>query len=587
MSENEANENCKIRSDICSICNCELESDVIELECCRGHLHRECFIASLEAFDFKRLVCPLCHEPLSYSTLATLSPKQMEICIQLKAERACSEFFRTKTELINRYKLLIQIINQFPYALELIQMHQELEELKRQYCDYKGWRIFDSESVSCTEEANERIEEFDMTTKLVRLTSKAESNNSALFVSLIEAAKNDVFVFQSNIVLNEVEFELIKSMLKSIESSATFKLLTSFQYRELEIIKNEDKKSSITVLYQLEQLYQQKSTIAICRCECGGVIRDNGEHAYCDVCFQQYCNQCFRKQTSSLSERSSGSIHECKREDVLSAIALRNQYRACPNCGLLIDRTIGTCEHMFCTDCFCGFDWNTRAFITSNFVNPHRDKWIELLGERRVDYMDAIEIHSDELKASLNDARVQMYASKIGYEELLNFVKLSSELSSKYISALEKKLLIKLKIEESKRVKYHQRSYFVAKEIERMLKRFNDKVLSILNAGISIASSNESEQTEFGKHSEQTEFGKHSEQTEFGKHSEEVTSAPKPSESSAVIRALNQAIIDFNKELNDFSVFSANTTLLTVLYRRRDCLNLLNSISAKLDLSFD
>ena len=551
MSENEANENCKIQSDICSICNCELESDAIELECCRVRLHRECFIASLEAFDFKRLVCPLCHEPLSYSTLATLSPKQMEICIQLKAERACSEFFRTKTELINRYKLLIQITNQFPYALELIQMHQELEELKRQYCDYKGWRIFDSESVSCTEEANERIEEFDMTTKLVRLTSKAESNNSALFVSLIEAAKNDVFVFQSNIVLNEVEFELIKSMLKSIESSATFKMLTSFQHRELEIIKNEDKKSSITVLHQLEQLYQQKSTIAICRCECGGVIRDNGEYAYCDVCFQQYCNQCFRKQASS---------HECKREDVLSAIALRNQYRACPNCGLLIDRAIGTCEHMFCTDCFCGFDWNTRAFITSNFVNPHRDKWIELLGERRVDYMDAIEIHSDELKASLNDARVQMYASKIGYEELLNFVKLSSEQSSKYISALEKKLLIKLKIEESRRVKYHQRSYFVAKEIERMLKRFNDKVLSILNAGVSIASSNESE---------------------------EVTSAPKPSESSAVIRALNQAIIDFNKELNDFSVFSANTTLLTVLYRRMDCLNLLNSISAKLGLSFD
>ena len=375
-----------------------------------------------------------------------------------------------------------------------------------------------------------------VTTRLVRLTSKTESNNVKLFISLIEAAANDIFVFQSNIVLNEVEFELIKSMIKSIESSKSFKTITSFQPREIEIIKNEDKKNPITVLWQLEQLYQRKPLIAIERCECGGVIRDDGERAFCDVCFRQYCNRCYHEHEG-----------ECNPDELLSAISLRTEYRACPNCGLLINRVAGTCEHMFCTDCFCGFDWSTRAFITSNFVNPHRDKWIELLGERRVDYMDAIEIHSNELKASLNDARLQMYATRIGYEELIDFVRLSSELSEKYMSALEKKLIVKLKLEETRRVKYYQRLYFITSETVRLLRRFNDKVLAIMNAGVSI----------------------------------DANETP-------IENALNEAILIFNKELSDFNLFSSsNLTLFILFNRKRECLNLLNSIASKLDISFE
>lgn len=526
---------------ICPICSCELDGDVITLDCCSERLHLKCFVASLEAFDFKRLICSFCKKPLSYSTLSLLSPKQRDTAIQYKAEMTCAQFFRTRTELINRYKLLSQTLAQFPYALDLIRMYRELEDLKSHYSQYKHWQAYNSESVSCTEEANERIEEFDMSTRLVRLTSLCDSNNAELFKTLIEAAKHDVFAFQTNIVLNEADYRLVKLMFKAIEGSASFKTLSSFKEEELRIIKNEDNKSPLTVLSQLEKLYQQKPLIAICRCECGGVIRaveaaNAEEKAFCDTCFKQYCNRCYR-------------AHEgpCDSDELLTAIAIRTQYRACPNCGLLIDRVLGTCEHMFCTDCFCGFDWNTREFITSNFVNPHREEWLEILGERRADYIDAIEIHSAELRASLNDARLQMHASDIGYSQLLDFVKLSSELSSKYIAALERKLILKLKIEEPKRVKYYQCTYFLVYEINRMLRRFNDKILAIFNAGASIADND--------------------------KESE--------------ISAIKQAIINFNEELKDFSVISGNITLYTILCRNSECLQYLNSTASDFDIRFE
>ena len=103
------------RAQTCPICFCEIDNILI-LECCHRVVHRDCFIQSLEAYDFKRLICPLCQKPLSYSQISILTPKQTEIVIQLKSERACNEFFRTKTELINRYKLLTRIISRHRYS---------------------------------------------------------------------------------------------------------------------------------------------------------------------------------------------------------------------------------------------------------------------------------------------------------------------------------------------------------------------------------------------------------------------------------------------------------------------------------------
>ena len=77
------------------------------------------------------------------------------------------------------------------------------------------------------------------------------------------------------------------------------------------------------------------------------------------------------------------SIHEedaqCDREEVLSQDAISNTTRACPKCGVNIEKASG-CNDMFCTQCSTPFRWTTGGIIRRPYHNPYATQ------ARRSDY---------------------------------------------------------------------------------------------------------------------------------------------------------------------------------------------------------
>lgn len=533
--------------DACPICQCTLDASIVQCPYCRRFMHRECLIDSIAIYDYKRVICPLCKEPLSYTTISSinLTSKQIEKILQIKSERCIDGYIRMKSELINRFKLIETLLNKYPEAINVLLTYRELEELVTEYEQYRAWSEYDSRSISVVEESNQPIERFDKRIRLLRLTSDEGRDDSELFTTLIHAAMNERFVFETNFILHDSNAKMLNQMMDAIASTASFKEITLFSLQELLIVKNEDDKSRITVLLLLERLFQRHPLKTIGRCAfCRGVIRmstshdTNGMSCFCDVCFAQYCPHCWRP-------KHEGS---CDTDEIASVIELEQRTRACPNCGLRIERVQGTCEHMFCSDCFVGFNWNDASFITTNFANPHRDKWIESLGEKKADYIDAIEIHSDELKHALDDTRLINFYQETKFASILDFIRLSKEHSSRYISSLEKKLIVKLILENSKRAKYYQRVYLVSIETSRILNRFSDRLLSMLITNM---------------------------ETEHPSH-----------ENPRLLRFIHDMMHEFIDELASlFSLADNNITLSTILNRNKETIDVLKTFVSNIDIS--
>ena len=81
--------------------------------------------------------------------------------------------------------------------------------------------------------------------------------------------------------------------------------------------------------------------------ECRGFIGDGT----CGTCKAVVCTQC-------------REIHEgaCNQSTLDSLQAIQLDSRACPNCTVLIYKTLG-CDHMFCTHCRVHWHWETRKIL--------------------------------------------------------------------------------------------------------------------------------------------------------------------------------------------------------------------------------
>ena len=110
-------------------------------------------------------------------------------------------------------------------------------------------------------------------------------------------------------------------------------------------------------------------------CECGGTIIVIQKHrGRCVKCSKAYCTKCGAEITDE-------TTHECKSEDIESMKTIKLNSRACPKCGVRIQRSEG-CPQMFCTICHTGFDYNDGSIITSNFHNPHRMEWLNSIHDQ-------------------------------------------------------------------------------------------------------------------------------------------------------------------------------------------------------------
>ena len=105
-------------------------------------------------------------------------------------------------------------------------------------------------------------------------------------------------------------------------------------------------------------------------CTCGGKfikLKDRCS-AICTLCEKCICTKCGTQKTLN-------SPHSCNEEEKLNFETIKRNSKACPNCGVRIQRSEG-CSQMFCIICHIGFDYNTGEIIKSNFHNPHRAEWL-------------------------------------------------------------------------------------------------------------------------------------------------------------------------------------------------------------------
>ena len=108
------------------------------------------------------------------------------------------------------------------------------------------------------------------------------------------------------------------------------------------------------------------SLTVIRRCghpDCNGVIGGEG----CIMCGRQQCTAC-------LGAYHGREVHECNKEDLASIKAAQASGRACPKCGVHIQRVSG-CPTMFCVLCKTSFNYGSGVVYSGNPHNPHNPVW--------------------------------------------------------------------------------------------------------------------------------------------------------------------------------------------------------------------
>ena len=114
------------------------------------------------------------------------------------------------------------------------------------------------------------------------------------------------------------------------------------------------------------------------KCEKGIVITVD-DHLMCCYCGTNYCKKCYEVLEPN---------HKCSKEFEESLELIKKESKQCPKCGIYINKNDG-CNHMFCTNCHCSFDWTTGKEISESVqTNPLYFKWKNSL--KTADYIEDV-----------------------------------------------------------------------------------------------------------------------------------------------------------------------------------------------------
>jgi hypothetical protein len=133
-------------------------------------------------------------------------------------------------------------------------------------------------------------------------------------------------------------------------------------------------------------------------CKCGGPILDHT----CILCGQRYCAQC---------EDSLTPNHVCNHDKLLSLDAIRSTTVQCPKCHIHIEKSHG-CDHMYCTQCKCNFDWTSGKIIKES--EQTNDIYLSDLSETESEYSYYINtLIADYEEYAVKD--INIYKSRLCY----------------------------------------------------------------------------------------------------------------------------------------------------------------------------
>lgn len=107
------------------------------------------------------------------------------------------------------------------------------------------------------------------------------------------------------------------------------------------------------------EVHERRSFVAACPSEeCKGFLSTQYK---CGTCLRQFCSSC-----RELKEAN----HRCDPDTVETIKAILQDSRACPGCGMSINRVSG-CDQMYCTQCDVPFSYATGERIRGIIHNPH------------------------------------------------------------------------------------------------------------------------------------------------------------------------------------------------------------------------
>ena len=91
----------------------------------------------------------------------------------------------------------------------------------------------------------------------------------------------------------------------------------------------------------------------------------------CKVCDIYVCSKCHSIKGHVLD---ADNPHICDKNDLASIVALKRDTKACPTCGVPINKISG-CDQMWCTQCQVAFSWRTGRRVNGVVHNPHFYQW--------------------------------------------------------------------------------------------------------------------------------------------------------------------------------------------------------------------
>lgn len=124
---------------------------------------------------------------------------------------------------------------------------------------------------------------------------------------------------------------------------------------------------------EIQESQERKKFIRRCPVEgCNGFLSSVWK---CGICENWSCADCY-----AVKGLDKDAEHICKTDDKATADLIRKNSKPCPNCGELIEKSMG-CDQMFCTSCHVPFSWNKGEVIKTGIVhNPHYFEWLQRNG---------------------------------------------------------------------------------------------------------------------------------------------------------------------------------------------------------------
>jgi hypothetical protein len=105
--------------------------------------------------------------------------------------------------------------------------------------------------------------------------------------------------------------------------------------------------------------------------KCPGFL--NNKTWECGICLSVTCNRCGEIKLEE--DTNDENKHKCDKDNIKTMLLLNKDTKPCPSCGNLIYKISG-CNHMMCTSCKMGYDWDTGKTVVRNNTNPHYYEWL-------------------------------------------------------------------------------------------------------------------------------------------------------------------------------------------------------------------